>query len=95
AELRDRHARGAFLLDVRSDGEWQAGHIEGARHIMGGYLAERAGELPKDKPIHVICGSGYRSSIATSVLRRAGFTDVIDVVGGMAAWNRQSFPTIS
>lgn len=95
AELRDRHARGAFLLDVRSDGEWQAGHIEGARHIMGGYLAERAGELPKDKPIHVICGSGYRSSIATSVLRRAGFTDVIDVVGGMAAWNRQKCPTVS
>ncbi len=95
AELRDRQARGAFVLDVRSDGEWQSGHIEGARHVMGGYLAERAEELPKDKPIHVICGSGYRSSIATSVLRRAGFTDVVDVVGGMAAWNRQAFPVVS
>jgi len=84
-----------FILDVRADGEWNAGHIEGATHIMGGDLPTRAGELPRDRKIYAVCGGGYRSSVATSVLKRAGFRDVVNVDGGMTAWNRQKLPVVA
>jgi hydroxyacylglutathione hydrolase len=96
SELRERMARnGAFVLDVRTDAEWRSGHIEAAQHIMAGYLAERISSVPKDKPVHIVCGSGYRSSIAASLLRRAGFRDVTNVAGGMSAWKQQNFPTVT
>ena len=90
-ELHDRLAE-HFLLDVTSDGEWKSGHIAGATHIMAGHLAKRVQELPRDKEIHVICGSGYRSSIACSVLQRMGFDHIVNVVGGMTAWKHRGFP---
>ncbi len=88
-ELRERIAHGAFVLDVRSKNEWNAGHIEGAQWLMAGDLPKQLDQLPRDKTIHVICGTGYRSSISSSVLRRAGFKDVVNVAGGMTAWNRR------
>jgi len=93
-EMSERMKKGAFLLDVRGAGEWTAGHVEGATWIMGGDLAKRAAELPTDRAVHVICGSGYRSSVAASVLKRAGFRDVVNVVGGMTAWNLRKLPTV-
>jgi hydroxyacylglutathione hydrolase len=81
-----------FVLDVRSRAEWTTGRIEGASHIAGGDLPGQVHDVPRDRPVHVICGSGYRSSIATSVLKRAGFEDVINVVGGMGAWKAQALP---
>jgi len=51
-------------------------------------LRERAGELPTDRPIVVHCASGYRSSTAASILAKGGFTNVADLVGGMAAWDK-------
>lgn len=94
-ELSERMKKGAFLLDVRGAGEWAAGHVEGATWIMGGDLAKRTAEVPTDRAVHIICGSGYRSSVATSVLKRAGFRDVVNVVGGMTAWNQRKLPTVS
>lgn len=95
-ELKEKRRRGQmFILDVRSRGEWVTGHIEGAVHIPGGELPKRTGEIPKGTPVHVICGSGYRSSIATGVLKRAGVDGVVNVVGGMTAWNAQSLPAIA
>jgi hydroxyacylglutathione hydrolase len=94
-ELTTRLKKGAYLLDVRSDGEWRSDHIEGAQHIMGGDLPGRTGEVPADRTIHVICGSGYRSSVAASVLLRAGVKDVVNVAGGMTAWTRRGLPTVS
>jgi hydroxyacylglutathione hydrolase len=94
-EMRERMGKGAFLLDVRTANEWMAGHVEGATHIMGGDLAKRAAELPTDRAVHVICGSGYRSSVATSVLRRAGLRDVVNVVGGMSAWKQRKLPVVT
>ncbi|MBI2682338.1 MAG: MBL fold metallo-hydrolase [Acidobacteriales bacterium] len=94
-ELRQRmSANGLFLLDVRSPGEWKAGHVAGAVHIPGGSLPARVAEVPRDKSIHTFCGSGYRSSIATSVLRRAGRTDITNVMGGMTAWKRAGYPVV-
>jgi hydroxyacylglutathione hydrolase len=76
------------VIDVRSADEFRGGHVRGARHIMAGHLADHVGELPRDRPIALVCGSGYRSTVAASVLERAGFHDVVNVAGGMVAWER-------
>lgn len=81
------------ILDVRTDKEWSEGHIDGAIHIHGGTLQDRVNEVPKDKPVAVICGSGYRASIASSFLQREGFEDVANVIGGMSAWKAAKLPT--
>jgi hydroxyacylglutathione hydrolase len=74
------------LLDVRTAGEWEAQHIEGALHIPLPSLPRRLAELPRDRPLAVLCGSGYRSSIAASLLQIAGFGRVQNVMGGMSAY---------
>jgi glyoxylase-like metal-dependent hydrolase (beta-lactamase superfamily II) len=88
-ELRARLAEGADLqvLDVRRPAEWRAGHIAGAELIPLNELPARAREVDSKRPVAIICASGYRSSIAASLLERAGLPSVINVVGGMNAWN--------
>lgn len=77
------------FLDVRHDDEFIAGHAHGAMHIPAEFLAQRVDELPdRDTPIAVTCRSGYRSVVAASVLKRAGFRNVADLAGGMTAWMR-------
>jgi len=75
-----------FVLDVRTESEWAGGHIDGAHHIHGGLLQERFEEVPKDRTVAVICGSGYRGSIAASFLKSHGYEKVANVLGGMMAW---------
>lgn len=87
------HAEAPAVLDVRTDEEWSAGHVASAQHIMGGLLPGRTGEVPRDRPVAVMCGSGYRSTVAASVLERHGFTNVVNVVGGLAAWEQAGLPT--
>jgi len=77
--------RAAPVLDVRARREWEEGHIAGATHIPLPELEARIAEAPEG-PLNVMCESGYRSSIACSLLQRAGHTDVTNVVGGWAAW---------
>lgn len=74
------------VLDVRRSGEWEEGHIEGAVLKPLNQLARMMDELDPRRPIAVHCKGGYRSSIATSLLRRAGFRQVMNVVGGFDAW---------
>lgn len=83
------------ILDVRTEQEWNDGHIENAMHIHGGTLQKRVDEIPKDKPVAVVCGSGYRASIASSFLRREGFEDVSNILGGMSAWKAADLPMTS
>lgn len=71
-----------FVLDVRSDSEWNEGHRHDAVHIPLGRLPERAHELPRDRDIAVHCASGARSPIAVSVLAKLGFTRLADVSEG-------------
>ena len=80
------------VVDVRTNDEWKDGHVGGARHIMGGQLVEHLAELPRDLPIALICGSGYRSTVAASVLEREGFEDIVNITGGMAAWGQAGLP---
>jgi hydroxyacylglutathione hydrolase len=82
------------VLDVRTESEWNAGHIDGALHIHGGKLQEHFREVPRDNPVAVVCGSGYRASIAASFLQRNGYEGVSNVVGGMSAWKAAKLPTV-
>ena len=79
-------SNGPLLLDVRTPTEWKSQHIEGARHVPLSSFAKQLPELPNDRKIAVICGSGYRSSIATSLLQAQGYNQVENVAGGMAAY---------
>jgi len=78
------------LLDVRGPGEVALGTIEGSGHIPVGQLPTRLDELVSTKPTVVFCAGGYRSSVAASVLREAGFVDVSDIIGGYAAWTEMA-----
>ena len=73
-------------IDVRTPGENAAGHIAGSVNLPLSRLEARLPELPKDRPLLVYCAGGYRSSIASSLLRQRGFTDVSEIAGGMTAW---------
>jgi rhodanese-related sulfurtransferase len=86
-EARQLLDDGALLLDVRRDGEWQAGHAPDARHIPLDQLTRRSGEVPPDRPVVAVCRSGARSGQATKFLRGAGL-DVVNLAGGMQAWAR-------
>jgi hydroxyacylglutathione hydrolase len=76
------------VLDVRSDDEFEMGHIDGANHL---YLARIArGEMPqldREARVTVVCGSGYRSTVAASLMQASGFAAVRNLAGGMDAWN--------
>jgi hydroxyacylglutathione hydrolase len=82
-----------FVLDVRTESEWNGGHIDGALHVHGGVLKDRYNEVPKDRPIAVACGTGYRGSIAASFLKSHGYEHVANVLGGMTAWKAAGLPT--
>ena len=79
-------------VDVRSPGEWKKGHVPGARHIFVPELRKRVGELDPTKPTVVYCGSGYRSSIASSILKSAGFNELWNVPGSWEAWKAAKLP---
>lgn len=81
-------AQSPLVLDVRTENEWQQKRIGESLNIPLNRLAERSGELPRDRPIVVHCGTGYRSSIATSLLEDQGFDNTIDLVGGFNAWEK-------
>ena len=85
---------GAWLLDVREDDEWAAGHAPGATHIPLGDLGTRATEVPRDTTIYVICRAGGRSARATLALVGSGW-DAVNVAGGMQDWAAAGRPMIT
>jgi rhodanese-related sulfurtransferase len=82
---------GAFLLDVREDDEWAAGHVPGALHIPLGQLNERYREIGQDRELYVICRSGARSAHAAQALAGAGW-DARNVADGMIGWHAAGRP---
>jgi hydroxyacylglutathione hydrolase len=88
ADLRARLAGGhpMTVLDVRTPREWRSGHIEGALHVPLGDLPSRLSSLPTDVPVATICESGFRSSLAASILSHAGLLHVVNVADGMSAY---------
>ncbi len=83
-----------IVLDVRSEREWRAGHLEGSLNIPVNHLQDRMNELPRDKTLMVHCQSGYRSSTACSLLKRLELDNVYDVVGGYKAWVTSRLPVV-
>lgn len=75
------------LIDVRTPREHTQKFIGGSTNIPLNHIAERASDLPKNRPLLVYCAGGYRSSIAASLLQRQGFSNVSEIAGGFAAWD--------
>jgi glyoxylase-like metal-dependent hydrolase (beta-lactamase superfamily II)/rhodanese-related sulfurtransferase len=82
-----------LTLDVRTEAEWEGGHIGQALHRPFADILERGVDFCLDGPVAVICGSGYRSNIIGSALAAKGCADVRSVAGGMIAWKRAGLPT--
>lgn len=74
------------FVDVRTPGEYKGRHVKEFKNIPLNDLGKRMSELDKDKETYVICQSGMRSARAAGMLKKAGFSDVINVKGGMSAW---------
>ncbi len=89
---RLRLVDGLQLVDVRGPGEVAGGKIDGAREVPLPRILDRLADLDPTAPTVVYCAGGYRSMIATSVMRGAGFRDVSDVIGGFGAWEQAGLP---
>ncbi|MGB7824610.1 MAG: rhodanese-like domain-containing protein, partial [Candidatus Sulfotelmatobacter sp.] len=86
---------GLQVLDVRREPEWAAGHIEGAGWWPLDNFKVAPPEIDRDVPIAVHCKGGYRSMIACSLLERAGFRNVTNMVGGFDAWQQAGLPVVT
>jgi len=82
------------LIDVRTPGEYSAGHIANATLMdwSGGQLESEWMTLDKDRPVVLYCASGRRSGAASDLLRKNGFTDITDLAGGFGAWSAAGKP---
>ncbi len=89
-ELRERLDE-VMLIDVRQRSEWDEGHIPGAIHFEGGRVAWEELPFPHDKPLVIQCSSGNRSMSVSSVLRRRGYHNVIQIEGGIKQWEKNGF----
>jgi rhodanese-related sulfurtransferase len=87
------HAAGAYLIDVREDYEYVAGHVPGARLTPLFHLGSVITQLPSSEPVYVICASGNRSKAAAGMLRRVGL-EAYSVAGGTAAWAQAGRPIV-
>ena len=83
-----------LVLDIRNPREWQTKHIARSVNIPLNHLQERIGEVPRDRRIAVHCAGGYRSSIAASILHHYGITNLIELAGGLAAWDAAQLPVV-
>ena len=92
AQAYEKIQQGAFVLDVRSQEEWDQFHIAGSTLIPLDQLQNRLDELPKDKEIVVVCLSGHRSQNGTTILQQAGFTRIFCLSGGLQAWTEAKYP---
>src|ERR671936_166728 len=92
--VRELSGEGVALIDVRETGEWDAGHLPGARHIPRGYLESRIDAAVPDRSQHVItyCASGQRSALAAHTLRDLGFEHVESMTGGITLWKDRGYP---
>jgi rhodanese-related sulfurtransferase len=83
-----------LVLDIRNPREWTAKHIESSLNIPLNHLQERIAEVPRDRRVAVHCAGGYRSSIAASILHQYGITNLIEMAGGLAAWDAAKLPVV-
>lgn len=89
-ETKDKY----YVLDVRTDREWNGGHIEGAHLLELTKVPEMMHTIPTNKPIAVICHSGNRASIVASLLSKERGVPTYNIKGGMQAWTNEKLPVI-
>ncbi len=92
AEAYEKVQDGVFILDVRTQEEWNEFHIQGSTLIPLAELQNRLAELPKDRDILVVCRSGHRSLSAVGILQEAGFSRLASLSGGLQAWVDANYP---
>lgn len=84
-----------LILDIRTPQEWQTKHLQESVNVPLSQLQERIGEVPRTRRIAVHCAGGYRSSIAVSILNRYGITNLVELAGGIAAWEAARLPVVA
>jgi hydroxyacylglutathione hydrolase len=82
------------VLDVREKDKWDKGHIKGARHIYAGHVERHLDSMPADHPIVVVCNTGNHASLVASILRREGYREVYNLLGGMTAWQDAGYKSV-
>lgn len=94
-QTRERITRGAKLIDVREESEWNAGHVRGAEHIGKGVIERDIEKRVPDKNAELIlyCGGGFRSALSADNLQKMGYTNVASMAGGWRAWKAEGGPT--
>ena len=92
SEAYTRYQSGAFVLDVRTQEEWNEYHAPNTTLIPLDQLPARLNEVPKDKEIVVVCRSGNRSQEGRDILLNAGFTQVTSMKGGLNEWRASGYP---
>lgn len=85
-------ARNAVIVDVRTPGEYQTGRIEGSRNIPLSDLGRRHAEIPADGTVVVVCHAGTRSKMAVRRLKSLGHDNLVNLDGGLVAWQRAGLP---
>jgi rhodanese-related sulfurtransferase len=83
-----------LVIDIRNPREWNSKHLNGSVNIPLNHLQERMAEVPRTRRIAVHCAGGYRSSIAVSILNQYGVTNLIELAGGISAWEAARYPVI-
>ena len=92
AQAYAKYQQGAFILDVRSQTEWNQFHIKGSTLIPLDQLPSRLNEVSKDKDVVVVCLTGHRSQTGTTILQQAGYKNVFCLSGGLTAWKAAGYP---
>ena len=90
-----KYQAGAFVLDVRTQEEWNEYHAPNTTLIPLDQLQARMSELPRDKEIVVVCRSGNRSQQGRDILKQAGYEQVTSMAGGLKTWQAQGYPVTS
>ena len=84
-----------LVIDIRAPREWSDGHLSNSINLPLAQLQQRIGEVPRDRRIAIHCAGGYRSSIAVSILNQHGVTNLIELAGGIAAWQAAKFQVVT
>lgn len=90
----DKLGRDIQIIDVRSPDEWKKGHVPNAKHIFLPELEKRINEIEKNIPKVTYCATGYRASLAASLLKRAGMENVFNLPGSFTAWKNAQLPIV-
>jgi rhodanese-related sulfurtransferase len=95
AETLDHIQKGAHLIDVREDNEWNEGHAKGATHLGRGIIERDIVSKFPEKTAELIlyCGGGFRSALSAENLQKMGYTNVHSMAGGWKAWKDSGAPT--